>query len=439
LNGRLWWGALSLAFYANHHDKQLPTGQYETLLGDGRNRQVDSRGFVELRFEPKLGEQVTSLSRVHVNGYRYRGYFAYAPVDGGVETDTYQSAWAGAEQRLLWSPGRAVTLSIGGEAQLHPSAHQTARTELDGSLLDNDKSFSLGAAYGTLDLRPSDAVKLSAGGRLDYYSTFGSSFNPRLGILMKPYEGANVKLLFGKAFKAPSVYELYYEGVGQVSSPQLKPENVHSLELELSQRFSRTVTATAAVFTNYVNDLISLESEPDADGAEVLRFKNSAAPVGTMGIELELAREWREGWMLSGSYSWQRSVILGSRSLSALINLQRAEGAGEVPNAPTHLAAFKAGVPILARALTLMTRVSIEGSRYTQFRSDAAVPQPRTDAALLWDFVFTGVESRFGLDYSVGIYNAFNARATVPLSDEFRQRSLAISGRSLLASASITF
>jgi outer membrane receptor protein involved in Fe transport len=256
---------------------------------------------------------------------------------------------------------------------------------------------------------------------------------------MRPYEGANVKLLFGKAFKAPSVYELYYEGVGQVSSPQLKPENVHSLELELSQRFSKTVTATAAAFTNYVNDLISLDSELGADGAEVLRFRNSAAPVGTMGLELELAREWRDGWMLSGSYSWQRSVILASRSLSSLINLQRAEGAGEVPNAPAHLAAFKAGVPILARALTLMTRVSIEGSRYTQLRRDAAVPQPRTDAALLWDFVFTGAESRFGLDYSVGIYNAFDARATVPLSDEFRQRSLRISGRSLLASASITF
>ena len=143
--------------------------------------------------------------------------------------------------------------------------------------------------------------------------------------------------------------------------------------------------------------------------------------------------------MVSGSYSWQRSVILGSRSLSALLNLQQAPGVGEVPNAPTHLGSFKAGMPILSRALTLMTRLTIEGSRYTQFRSDAAVPQPRTDASVLWDFVFTGVESRFGLDYSIGIYNAFDARATVPLSDEFRQRSLRISGRSLLASASVTF
>ncbi len=439
LNGRLWAGPLSLAFYANHHDKQLPTGQYETLLGDGRSRQLDSRGFVELRFEPKLGETVTSLTRVHLNGYRYRGYFAYAPVDGGVEADTYQSGWLGAEQRLIWSPAKALTLSVGGEGQLHPNSRQTARTELDGALLDNTKNFSLGAAYGTLDVRPTETLKLSAGGRLDYYSTFGSSFNPRAAVLLKPYTGGNLKLLFGKAFKAPSVYELYYEGVGQVSSPNLKPENIYSAELELSQRFSKTVTATASAFTNYVNDLISLGSEVGADDADVLRFRNTADPVGTVGVELELTREWREGWMVSGSYSFQRSVVLASRSLSALLELERAQGAGEVPNAPAHLVALKAGVPIIARALTLMSRLTIEGGRYTQFRSDATIPQLKTDAAALWDFVFTGVETRYGLDYSFGVYNAFDSRAQVPLSDEFRQRSLRISGRSLLASASLTF
>jgi outer membrane receptor protein involved in Fe transport len=290
-----------------------------------------------------------------------------------------------------------------------------------------------------LDVRPTEAMKLSAGGRLDYYSTFGSSFNPRVAALFKPYTGGNLKLLFGKAFKAPSVYELYYEGVGQVSSPNLKPENIYSAEIELSQRFSKTVVATASAFTNYVDDLISLESEVGADDSEVLRFRNTADPVGTAGLEFELTREWREGWMLSGAYSFQRSVVLASRSVGALLGLDQADGVGEVPNAPAHLLSLKAGVPIIARALTLMSRLNLESGRYTQFRSDAAIPQVKTEAAALWDFVFTGVETRYGLDYSFGIYNAFDSKARVPLSDEFRQRSLQISGRSLLASASLTF
>jgi hypothetical protein len=177
----------------------------------------------------------------------------------------------------------------------------------------------------------------------------------------------------------------------------------------------------------------------DTDGNDIIRFQNSAAPVGTLGAELELSRAWREGWMVAASYSLQRSVVLAKESVGALLELERAAGAGEVPNAPEHLASLRAGVPILSRALSLMSRLTLEGARYTQFRDGDTKPQTRTDAAVLWDFVFTGTESRYGLDYSVGIYNAFDAHVLVPVSDEFRQRALPISGRSLLASASLTF
>ncbi len=439
LNGRVWFDALSLAFYVNHHDKQLPTGQFETLFADSRSRQEDSRGFLELRFEPKVTDTLTSLTRLHLNTYRYRGFFPYAPVDGGLETDSYDSTWFGAEQRLLWSPSKMLTMSVGGEGQLHPSGHQTVVTELDGSLLDSDRSFSVGAAYANVDLRPVDAIKLSAGGRFDYYSTFGGSFNPRVGLVFKPYEGGNIKLIFSKAFKAPSLLELYFESFDQVSSPDLLPENVYSGELELSQRLSRTVTATAAAYANYVTDLIALEATPSPEGVDILRYVNAEGPVGTLGFELELAREWREGWMVSGSYSFQRSAFLASRSLDALVRLQRAEGAGEVPNAPTHLASLRLGVPILSRSLMLMNRVTLEGGRYTVERTDSSPRQTLTDTAVLYDLVFTGAESRLGVDYSIGVYNAFDSRVAVPLSEEFRQRSVAISGRSLLASTSITF
>jgi outer membrane receptor protein involved in Fe transport len=439
LNGRAWLGALSLGFYLNHHDKGFPTGEYETLFGDSRNRQVDTRGFVELRFEPKLSSQLTSLTRAHVNLYAYRGFFAYPPDWGGLERDKYDSTWVGAEQRFLWSPGRAFTASIGVEGQAHPNAHQQVTMELDGPLLNNRKSFVLGAAYANLDLRPVEALKISAGGRFDYYSTFGGSFNPRVGFVLKPYEGGNFKLILGKAFKAPSILELYYESVDQISSPNLQPENVYSAELEISQRLSPTVTATVAGFANYVTDLIALESRPDETGAEILRYVNSTGPVGTMGVEVEVAREWREGWMVAASYSFQRSVLLASRTIDSFVNLRRSPNAGEIPNAPTHLAAVRLGVPILSRALIMMNRVTLDGGRYTQDRAEANPRQIHTDPAVLYDLVFTGVESRFGIDYSLGIYNAFDSKASVPVSDEFRQRTLQISGRSLLASISVTF
>ncbi len=441
LTGRAWWKSLTLAWSLQHHDKQLPTGQFETLLGDSRTHQADTRGLLEARFEPKLGSAVTSLTRIHGNVYAYRGEFARAPNDGGLEWNNYDSVWVGAEQRFVITPTPAFSASIGGEAQDHPHAHQSGGTEVDGLGQDDVRHFVIGAVYGNIDVRPSDRVKLSAGGRLDYYSNFGSSVNPRFAVILRPYAGGNLKIMASKAFKAPSVYELSNVAVGQLTNLDLRPENAYSAEIELSQRVSRAVVLTAAVFTNYVTDLISLEDQaPDANGITSTRFENATTPVGTLGGELEARRDWKEGWMVSGSYSYQRSNYLASASLHDLLTLKRSADYREVPNAPTHLASLRGAVPLLSRALTLMSRLSLEGGRYdTNDRVDAAAPQTHTGAALLWDFVFSGKEKRFGLDYAVGVYNAFDSRASHPVSTEFRQRSIPIAGRSLIASAALTF
>ena len=51
----------------NSHDKHLPTGQFSTILGDDRTHQTDTRGMVEQKFEPKLGDRIQSLTRAHLN------------------------------------------------------------------------------------------------------------------------------------------------------------------------------------------------------------------------------------------------------------------------------------------------------------------------------------------------------------------------------------
>jgi len=320
--GRAHYQRLSLSWSLNHHDKQLPTGQFETLLGDGRTRQADTRGFVEARLELPIAGVMTSLTRVHGNVYAYRGDFARAPGDEGVETNAYDSYWVGAEQRFVFTPAPSVSISVGGEGQLHPSVQQRGATETEGTYLDDEQDFALAALYGSLDLRPTSALKISIGGRLDYYSTFGASFNPRLALILQPYDGGNIKLIAAKAFKAPSVYEQSYAFIGQLENPDLTPENIYSAELEFSHRLSRTVVATAAVYTNYISDLISLEDAPTSpDGTENVQFQNTNTLVGTLGGELEVRRDWKEGWMVAASYSLQRSNYLASKSLDALLTL----------------------------------------------------------------------------------------------------------------------
>jgi outer membrane receptor protein involved in Fe transport len=274
-------------------------------------------------------------------------------------------------------------------------------------------------------VRPLDNLKLSAGARLDYYSNSGSSLNPRVALITGPYPGGNLKLMFGKAFIAPSLIEAGYAYPDQVPNPNVAAENLYSAEVELSHR--------------YVTDVISLEPLPP-DRGELPQYQNTRTPIGTLGVEAELRREWKEGWMVAGSYSFQRSAYLRSRRLIDLLTLERSADYRHVPNSPTHLASLRAAAPLLSRALQVMSKLSLEGGRHDRnsLVADASL-QTRTRAALLWDFVFSGTEERLGLDYSLGVYNLLDSKAEHPVSNEFRQLSIPITGRSILAAANVSF
>ncbi len=111
----------------------------------------------------------------------------------------------------------------------------------------------------------------------------------------------------------------------------------------------------------------------------------------------------------------------------------------EVPNAPTQLASVKGAVPILSRMLTAMTRVTVEGPRFDRNDSIDDPAQQKTDPAVIWDLVLSGVEPRWQVRYALGVYNVFDWRWFAPVSTEFRQDFMIQNGRTLLASASVAF
>ena len=441
--GRIFYKALSTQWSVNHHDKGMPVGQFEALYGDARTHQADSRAFVEVKLDPKLTDQLTSVTRAHANAYFYRGVFARSPAGGGLERSNYDGAWFGAEQRLIYSPLEQLRVTGGGEFQYHAVVHQQGSDQVTGKFYDDKTPFTLAAGYALADVAPTKTLKLTGGARLDAYSFADPSINPRLAVIMKPYTGGNLKVMGGKAFRAPSAYELYNTASGgQRENTGLRPENLYSAEVEYSHRFSPQVIATVAGYASYITDLIALRDLPDATpSAPSYSYQNTAVPVGTLGGELELRREWKEGWMLGGSYSFQKSRYLASDSLGDFLAFEQAANLREVPNSPNHLASLKGGVPILSRALMLMSRLTFEGPRFDRNDTDAAgePAQRQTPTAVLWDLVFSGSEPRWGLSYGLGLYNAFDARWRVPVSAEFRPTTITQSGRTLLAYAAITF
>jgi outer membrane receptor protein involved in Fe transport len=438
LEGRYHRKWLSAAWYLQSHHKRLPTGEYETLLADPRSAQTDSRASFELRAEPHFGKVLSSLTRLHANHYRFDGGYARAPEDGGLERDTFRGSWVGLEQRIELYASSLFKLTLGGEGQLHFQVEESARDE-SSSFLDDSRPYQVGAGYALIDVQPSERLHVSAGVRLDAYSTFGRSLNPRLALVARPYMAGNTKLMFGKAFRAPSIYELYYNdgGFTQVQSPDIGPENIYSAEVEHQHRFSPTVSGTVAVFGNYVKDL--LLSAGGGDESDPLHYVNSDAPIATLGAELGLRRDWRQGYMLALSYSFQRSRFLAGDSLSALLAFDKSPDFRRVANSPEHLGSVKGALPILGRALTLASRLSLESGRYDRNESHRDEAQQKTEAFAIWDLVLTGREERYGFSWAAGVYNAFDWRYALPVSAEFIQRTIPQDGRTFLLSADLTF
>jgi hypothetical protein len=183
------------------------------------------------------------------------------------------------------------------------------------------------------------------------------------------------------------------------------------------------VTGTAAGYVNYVEDLIVLnEISPG-----VVQYQNSPANVIIIGGETEVRRDWRQGWMLGVTYSYQKANYTGGGQLR------------DVANSIQHIGSVRGAVPIIGRTLMGMTRLTIEGPRPDRNESPTDPPQQHTDPGVIWDLVLSGEVERMGLRYNLGVYNALDWKYAIIPSGEFRQRQLVQNGRTALASVTLSF
>jgi outer membrane receptor protein involved in Fe transport len=143
--------------------------------------------------------------------------------------------------------------------------------------------------------------------------------------------------------------------------------------------------------------------------------------------------------MLAATYSFQRSRFLKESTLGALLQLEQSPDFRHVGNSPEHLGSIKGALPLLGRALTLASRISVESGRYDRNERVEDAPQSKTDAFAIWDIVLTGREDRYHFSWAAGVYNAFDWRYDLPVSAEFPQRTILQDGRTFLFSADVAF
>jgi outer membrane receptor protein involved in Fe transport len=429
--GRVWWGPFTAQWYYHQRDQNVPVGAYGTPFDDPTTALHDKRLMVEARFEPRLGDKVELFTRVH--GNYYRSFEIFGPTSA-VYVEDYQGTWFGAEARVVVTPVRWLRVTGGAEGQLHVQASMFGTQSTDGAppktYLDEQDPYQLGAGYALLEASPLPWLRVSGGARADVYSSFGAVAVPRAAIIFKPAKGGALKLMGGRGFRAPSVYEQFYNDGGLTQNRavdpkrhlSLGPESIYSGEVEYSQRFAEDWTVLGAGHASYVEHIIGLVPDP-AGQDTVHRFANSASPVLLAGGDVEIRRDFRRGWMLAASYCYQRAQYLQSSLSDTLL-----------VNAPVHLAGFRGVVPLIRELASLALRLSLEAPRRIDLQSSAT-----TTAALVADAAVSGTIRDYGLHYTVGVYNIANFRYEVPVASTFAGPTMPQNGRTFLLDLTATY
>lgn len=83
-----------------------------------------------------------------------------------------------------------------------------------------------------------DQWTATLGVRYDHYSDFGSTTNPRLGLLWRTSENITIKAFAGSAFRAPSFVDYYAQNnPAGLGNDNLDPESVNLVDLGLSANY----------------------------------------------------------------------------------------------------------------------------------------------------------------------------------------------------------
>lgn len=434
-SARAWYGDFTLQGSWNRRRKSIPTGAFDTIVGDPRTFAQDSRGFVELRWDPRFSDEVSLAARVFLDHYEYEGDFAYEPAGTinpttGLVRDRWLGYWTGGEARLMVQAWEWLNVTTGFEARGSLVADLVGENEVDGRFLDETPRFFVLGGYVVAEATPIEALTLNIGGRYDFVSTFDDgAFSPRAAVIVRPWERGIIKLIGGSAFRAPSVYELRYNdgGVTQVAPDSLSPERIWTGELEITQRIDEDLSAIASAFYNYIENPITTELTPTGQ----LRYTNSLEVAQTLGAEAELRREWRQGWMFSLSYSYQRTRIG---------DLFSDEEEARLTNSPEHLVGFRGAAPLVPQLLTLALRVRVESARLgLRALPDGTTRLVEGDVPVLADLILSGEVAQIGLSYALGVRNALDWQYRYPGGEDVAVPFLPQPGRTFFLETTLRF
>lgn len=383
-------------------EKGIPTGAYGTVFGDPRNRTVDTRAYLDLKYEHTFASEWLVLARLSYNHYPYDGFYYLNKANPGepyaivANRDVGRTDWWGTEVQVSKTLFDRHKVILGNEYRDYFRLDQSNFDENPTTTyLDDQRESKVWAFYAQDEFTIFSNLRLNAGLRYDHYSTFGGSLNPRLALIYNPFMQTALKLLYGQAFRAPNAYELYYQdgGLTQKSNPNLKPEKINTYEVVWEQYFAKHYRFVASGYYYKIRDLITQQTDP-TDG--LIIFDNTDR-VEAKGLTLELGGKWANG--LEGCLSYALGIAKNEHTGKLLTN------------SPRHLPKFNLTVPLFKDKL-------FSGLEVIYLSSRKGLNNSRVGDVVLTNITLLNKNLFKGWEFSASAYNLCNQKFRDPGAQE---------------------
>jgi len=246
-------GDLSLHSQYTYRVKGMPTASYGQIFNDPLALVHDTRGYLELKYDHDLSAVHHLTARTYYDNYYYDGTY---PFPGDLFVEQASNRIVGTEAALRWDPLPNNRVTAGAEYRWNARTRfETWDQGVPSFVLD--KSFSVVSLYLQDDFQILDNLSLLMGVRHDESSIAGGATTPRVAMIYHPKSGTTLKAMYGRAFRAPSLYEAAFPATGE----PLGAERLTMAELIWMQRLGKSVLLTSSLYRYDVDGLVEVVSD----------------------------------------------------------------------------------------------------------------------------------------------------------------------------------
>ncbi len=144
-------------------------------------------------------------------------------------------------------------------------------------------------------------LTFTGGARVDHYSDFGTTINPRAALVWESTHFLTTKLLYGRAFRAPSFSEQHVQNNPVIQgNPDVDPETIDTYELAFDLQPTKDLHGVVSIFYYEAQDLIEFVG-PAPSAAQ-----NTGEQEGH-GFEIEAEWDINDSLKLRSNFAYQRS------------------------------------------------------------------------------------------------------------------------------------